>query len=89
MRSVETPFVGGPLDGRVLPVLTGATGQPPRTYEVPVLNDDGTPPTVYVYVRVPVALSRRLGVPRGWQYEYAPEGRPREGLKWPWSRPNR
>ncbi|MFD0446332.1 hypothetical protein [Streptomyces rhizosphaericus] len=87
MRSEETPFVGGPLDGRVLPVLVGLTGQPPKTYEVPVEDEAGEPPTVYVYRRVPAATSR-LGLVRGWAYEYAPEGKPGGGPKWPWSKPN-
>ena len=86
MRSEETPFVGGPLDGRVLPVLVGATGQPPKTYEVPVPDEAGGPPTVYVYRRVPAGATRRLGLIRGWRYEYDPEGRPGSGPKWPWSR---
>ena len=86
MRSEETPFVGGPLDGRVLRVLVGATGQPPKTYEVPVPDEAGGPPTVHVYRRVPAGMSRRLGLIRGWRYEYDPEGRPGSGPKWPWSR---
>ncbi|MEU9503238.1 hypothetical protein [Streptomyces sp. NPDC048196] len=69
MRSENTPFVGGPLDGRVLPVLVGMTGQPPKTYEIPVPNDDGRP-TLHVYRRVP-GPAGRLGLPRGWRYEYA------------------
>lgn len=78
------PFVGGPLDGRELPVLVGATGQPPRTYEVPVPDEDGREPTVYVYRRVP-GPPGRLGLPRGWVYEYDPEAAPGEGRpKWPW-----
>ena len=28
--------MGGPLDGRILPVLVGANGRPPKTYELPV-----------------------------------------------------
>ncbi|GAA0462414.1 hypothetical protein GCM10009544_26100 [Streptomyces stramineus] len=79
--------MGGPLDGRVLPVLLGATGQPPKTYEVPVPGEDGEAPTVLVYRRVQAGATRRLGLPKGWRYEYDPEGRPGGGLKWPWSRP--
>ncbi|MET7905291.1 hypothetical protein [Streptomyces sp. NPDC005336] len=88
MRSEETPFVGGPLDGRVLAVLVGATGAPPKTYEVPVEDEAGGPPTVYVYRRVPAGMSKRLGLIRGWRYEYDPEGTPRSRLKWPWSKPS-
>ncbi|MCP9206373.1 hypothetical protein [Streptomyces cucumeris] len=87
MRSEEMPFVGGPLDGRVLKVLVGATGQPPKHYEVPVEDQAGGAPTVHVYRRVPAGMSKRLGVIRGWRYEYDPEGRARGGLKWPWSKP--
>ncbi|WP_374985844.1 hypothetical protein [Streptomyces fradiae] len=87
MRSENTPFSGGPLDGRVLPVLTGPTGHPPKWYEVPVPNEDGGPPTVYAYRRVPAGYTKRLGLQRGWKYEYEPAGRERHTLKWPWSGP--
>ncbi|MGP4004558.1 hypothetical protein [Streptomyces sp. 8N706] len=88
MRSEETPFVGGPLDGRVLPVLVGIMGHPPKVYEVPVPAPDGGEPTVHIYLRVPAGHSKRLGLQRGWRYAYAPEGRPSSGgLKWPWSKP--
>lgn len=87
VRSEETVFVGGPLDGRVLPVLTGPTGQPPKWYEVPVPDADGGPPTVFAYRRVPAGYTKRLGLQRGWKYEYVPEGRERRTLKWPWSKP--
>lgn len=88
MRSENTPFVGGPLDGRVLPVLVGPTGHPPKWYEVPLPSDDDTPPTVYAYRRVPAGYTRRLGLRSGWKYEYAPDGKERRALKWPWSKPN-
>ncbi|WP_308312415.1 hypothetical protein [Streptomyces sp. ISL-11] len=88
MRSEDTPFEGGPLDGRVLPVLLGATGHPPKTYEVPVPAEDGGAPAVHVYRRVQAATTRRLGLPKGWKYVYDPEGAPGgRGLKWPWTRP--
>ncbi|MFG3307171.1 hypothetical protein [Streptomyces wuyuanensis] len=89
MRSENTPFVGGPLDGRVLPVLVGPTGNPPLWYEVPVPDEDGGPHTVYAYRRVVAGHTKRLGLPRGWRYEYAPDGRERRGLNWPWSKPKR
>lgn len=86
MRSENTPFIGGPLDGRVLPVLVGATGRPPARYEIPVPGDADTPATVHVYRRVP-GPAGRLGLPRGWAYTYDPEARPGEGrVKWPWSK---
>ncbi|OIJ99684.1 hypothetical protein [Streptomyces colonosanans] len=87
MKSQDTPFVGGPLDGRVLPVLLGPTGHPPKTYRVPVPDAAGGPPTVLVYRRVQAGASRRLGLPLGWRYEYDPEGDSGGGLRWPWSKP--
>ncbi|MFI8322001.1 hypothetical protein [Streptomyces sp. NPDC085529] len=87
MRSENTPFRGGPLDGRVLPILLGATGHPPKWYEVPVPAHDGRPPVLYTYRREPAGHTKRLGLQRGWVYEYAPEGRERRELKWPWSKP--
>jgi len=86
VKSQDTPFVGGPLDGRVLPVLLGPTGHPPKTYRVPVPDAAGGPPTVLVYRRVQAGVSRRLGLPLGWRYEYDPEGDSGGGLRWPWSR---
>ncbi|UUU24894.1 hypothetical protein [Streptomyces sp. DSM 40750] len=86
MKSQDTPFVGGPLDGRVLPVLLGITGHPPKTYRIPVPDAAGGPPTVLVY--------RRVDAGRGgfmhqlWKYEYAPDADPGRRLKWPWSKPN-
>jgi len=93
VKSQDTPFVGGPLDGRVLPVLLGMTGHPPKTYRVPVPDAQGGPPTVLVYRRVPAGRSRTLGLVQGWRYEYAAEGekgagKKGGGLKWPWSKPD-
>ncbi|MDT0450930.1 hypothetical protein [Streptomyces hesseae] len=89
MRSEKTPFEGGPLDGRVLDVLLGLNGLPPKKYEVPVpAEEPGAAPTVYVYRREPAAVTRRLGLPKGWKYAYDPEGKPGVELKWPWSRPS-
>ncbi|CAM5504386.1 hypothetical protein GCM10010329_63480 [Streptomyces spiroverticillatus] len=86
MRSEKTPFVGGPLDGQALDVLTGPTGNPPKWYEVPVPSPDG-PPTVYAYERRPAGYSKRLGLQRGWKYVYVPGGREPWSPKWPWSKP--
>lgn len=86
VKSEDTPFFGGPLDGRVLPVLLGPTGHPPKTYRVPVPHPEGGEPTVLVYQRVAAPPSPRLGLHRGWVYEYDPEGDPRGGPKWPWTR---
>jgi hypothetical protein len=88
VKSEDTPFEGGPMDGRVLPVLLGPTGHPPKTYRIPVPDAEGGPPTVLVYRRVPRGHGRRLGMPSGWKYEYDPEGRASSRLKWPWSKPD-
>ncbi|WP_030258766.1 hypothetical protein [Streptomyces violens] len=86
MRSENTPFVGGPLDGRVLPVLVGATGRPPARYEIPVPGEAGAPETVHVYRREP-GPAGRLGLPRGWVYAYDADAEPGAGRpKWPWKR---
>ncbi|MFC4464360.1 hypothetical protein ACFPH6_07240 [Streptomyces xiangluensis] len=87
MKSEDTPFVGGPLDGRVLPVLLGMTGHPPKVYRVPVPDAAGGPPTVLVYRRVPSAQGRKLALHPGWKYEFDPEGDRGGKLKWPWSKP--
>jgi hypothetical protein len=87
VKSEDTPFEGGPMDGRVLPVLLGPTGHPPKIYRIPVPDAAGGPPTVLVYRRVPRGHSRRLGLPRGWKYAYDPEG-PGRGPRWPWSKPD-
>lgn len=87
VKSQDTPFEGGPLDGRVLPVLLGLTGHPPKVYRVPVPDAAGGPPTVLVYRRVQAGRSRRLGLHQGWKYAFDPEGRAPGGPKWPWSGP--
>lgn len=89
MKSQDTAFEGGPLDGRVLPILLGPTGHPPKTYKVPVPDAAGGPPTLLVYRRVPKGPPGKLGLHPGWKYAYDPEGqKPGEGkLRWPWSRP--
>ncbi|MDH6487342.1 hypothetical protein M2157_003341 [Streptomyces sp. SAI-127] len=87
MKSEDTPFEGGPMDGRVLPVLLGPTGRPPKTYRIPVPDAAGGPPTVLVYRLVPRGHSR-MGIQKGWKYAYDPEGKI-GGLKWPWSKPDR
>lgn len=89
MRSENIPFEGGPLDGRILPVLLGATGRPPKRYEVPVPDAAGGPATVLVYRLEAAGHSRRLGLQRGWKYVHDPEGRRDSGPKWPWTRNRR
>ncbi|RDD88474.1 hypothetical protein [Streptomyces parvulus] len=86
MKSEDTPFEGGPMDGRVLPVLVGMTGHPPKTYRIPVPDPDGGPPTVLVYRRVPRGGRGGLGFAR-WKYAYDPEGGRGPGRRWPWSGP--
>ncbi len=66
------------MDGRVLPVLVGMTGHPPKTYRIPVPDPDGGPPTVLVYRRVPRDPHRRIGLAR-WKYAYAPRAPPAPG----------
>ncbi|MEU6554602.1 hypothetical protein ABZ915_30655 [Streptomyces sp. NPDC046915] len=88
VKSQDTPFEGGPMDGRVLPVLLGMTGHPPKTYRIPVPDPHGGPPTVLVYRRVPRAQSRRTGMVRGWKYQYDPDAGPGGRLTWPWSKPH-
>ncbi|WP_217141895.1 hypothetical protein [Streptomyces sp. AC627_RSS907] len=85
MKSEDTPFEGGPMDGRVLPVLVGMTGHPPKTYRIPVPDPAGGPSTVLVYRRVPRERGR-VGVAR-WKYAYDPGGEG-SGRKWPWSKPD-
>ncbi|QQM40834.1 hypothetical protein [Streptomyces liliifuscus] len=87
MKSEDTPFEGGPLDGRVLPVLLGPTGHPPKVYRVPVPDNAGGPPTVLVYRRVQAGTSRRLALHQGWKYEYDPTDTSGGRLRWPWSKP--
>ncbi|GAB3124195.1 hypothetical protein GCM10027160_45330 [Streptomyces calidiresistens] len=88
MRSEPTPFVGGPLDGRVLPVLLGMTGRPPKEYRVPVPGPDGSVSEEHVYRLEARGHTRRLGLVRGWRYVYDPDPAPRQGPRWPWSRPS-
>lgn len=81
MRHEETEFVGGPLDGRVLEVMVGMTGQPPRAYTVPVPGAEGEPTVRYVYHRQ-ASASRRTR----WMFVYDPEGKRPPGPRWPWSK---
>ncbi|MEU9334374.1 hypothetical protein AB0D49_14620 [Streptomyces sp. NPDC048290] len=87
VRSEDTPFEGGPLDGRVLPVLLGMTGHPPKTYRVPVPDPAGGEPTVLCYLRVPRSPGGKVGMRDRWKYVYAPEGKPTGRVRWPWTKP--
>ncbi|MEU6310092.1 hypothetical protein [Streptomyces sp. NPDC047014] len=84
MRSEPTPFEGGPMDGRTLPVLVGPTGHPPKWYEIPVPTPPG-PPTVLLYERVPAGYTKRLGLQKGWKYRHVPSGT-KPPIRWPWSK---
>lgn len=71
VRSADTEFVGGPLDGRVLPILLSPVNSVPKVYRVPVPAygppDDQVPATTLVYRRA------KEYDPKGrwrWRYEY-------------------
>ncbi|MFF4650601.1 hypothetical protein [Streptomyces sp. NPDC001380] len=68
MRSAETEFVGGPLDGRVLPIPVGPFNGVPKTYRVPVPAHLGRPASVLVYHRAKQYDARGRW---RWRYEYA------------------
>ncbi|MEV6105215.1 hypothetical protein AB0M28_10955 [Streptomyces sp. NPDC051940] len=74
------------MDGRTLRVMTGLTGHPPKWYEIPVPDPSGGPPTVYAYAREEAPRGGRLRLVRGWVYVYAPGGRTRQAIRWPWGR---
>ncbi|MGY0018643.1 hypothetical protein [Streptomyces sp. cg35] len=85
MKSEDIPFVGGPLDGRTLPVLVTATGNPPKVYKVPVPGPDGEPGTVLVYVREPVPGTKAVRLQK-WRYAFVPDGKVERAVRWPWSK---
>lgn len=85
MKSEDFPFVGGPLDGRVLPVFVTATGNPPKVYKVPVPDADGGPDTVLVYVREAVAGGKRVRLVAQWRYVFVPDGKVERAVRWPWA----
>ncbi|MER8182712.1 hypothetical protein [Kitasatospora sp. NPDC094015] len=87
MKSKDTAFVGGPLDGRVLPILLNPFHNVGRFYRVPVPAHSGLPATTLVYRRA------KEYDPKGrwrWRYEYDPEGGTGPRGDWtdrlPWSR---
>ncbi|MEV5320715.1 hypothetical protein AB0K92_24230 [Streptomyces sp. NPDC052687] len=87
MKSEDTPFEGGPMDGRTLPVLLGITGHPPKTYRIPVPDPAGGPPAVLIYRRVSLGQGR---LTHRWKYVHDPGGeRERDRPKWPWTKPAR
>ncbi|MBV7697265.1 hypothetical protein [Streptomyces sp. TRM70350] len=86
MKSEDTPFEGGPMDGRVLPVLLGLTGHPPKTYRIPVPDPHGGAPTVLIYRRVSRGKGR---LTHRWKYVHDPAGdQGGDRLRWPWRRPD-
>ncbi|GAA2318595.1 hypothetical protein GCM10010431_44410 [Streptomyces kunmingensis] len=86
VKSEDIPFVGGPLDGRSLPVLVTATGNPPKVYKVPVPDAGGGPDTVLVYVREPVPDGKAVRLVQKWRYAFVPDGKVERSVKWPWSK---
>jgi hypothetical protein len=77
MRHEATEFVGGPMDGRVVEVIVGMTGQPPREYVVEVGGER------HVYHRE-AGVKGESRTP--WVFRYDVEGRPAPRPKWPWTR---
>ncbi|MFE9427976.1 hypothetical protein ACFYNO_34045 [Kitasatospora sp. NPDC006697] len=69
MRSADTEFVGGPLDGRVLPILLSPFNAVPKVYRVPVPAYGNRAAETLVYDRAKVHDAK--GRPR-WRYEYRP-----------------
>ncbi|MFB7663360.1 hypothetical protein ACFC1R_05330 [Kitasatospora sp. NPDC056138] len=67
MRSADTEFVGGPLDGTVLPVALTPLNSVPKVYRVPVPAHGDVPATTLVYRRVELRTAKRR---RYWRYEY-------------------
>ncbi|MFF7631921.1 hypothetical protein ACFZB9_02025 [Kitasatospora sp. NPDC008050] len=70
MRSADTEFIGGPLDGRVLPIYLSPFNAVPKVYKVPVPAHGEEPARTLVYLRAKRYSAK--GRPR-WVYEYAPE----------------
>ncbi|MET8699024.1 hypothetical protein ACFVUH_18135 [Kitasatospora sp. NPDC058032] len=66
MKSADTEFVGGPLDGRILPVPLGPMYGVPKKYTVPVPSHGDTPARTLVYVRA----KQQRGARWYWRYEY-------------------
>ncbi|MED7953528.1 hypothetical protein [Streptomyces sp. BE303] len=66
MKSADTEFVGGPLDGRILPIPLGPMYGVPKKYTVPVPSHGDTPARTLVYVRA----KQQRGTRWYWRYEY-------------------
>ena len=73
VKSAQTEFIGGPLDGRMLPVHLNLVSVVPKVYRVPVPAHGDTPATTLVYVRA----KRHDAKGRArWVYEYSEAGEP-------------
>ncbi|MGN9807098.1 hypothetical protein [Micromonospora sp. L32] len=70
MAAVEAWFLGGPVDGRLMPVEVTADGSPPTVVRLPQTgfyvgsSDLAEPPVEYVYV-----LADRLDDTEVYQYQ--------------------
>ncbi|WP_441246378.1 hypothetical protein [Kitasatospora sp. McL0602] len=67
MRSAETEFIGGPLDGRVLDVLLTPLSNVPKVYRVPVPAHGDVPGVTLVYRRAKEYDAKGRW---RWRYEY-------------------
>ncbi|GAA1969517.1 hypothetical protein [Kitasatospora viridis] len=67
MRSADTEFVGGPLDGRILPILLSTFNSVPKVYRVPVPAHGDRPAETLVYDRAKAYSAK--GRAR-WQYVF-------------------
>lgn len=67
VKSTETPFVGGPLDGRALPVMLTPFHNVPKVYRVPVPAYHDTPAVTLVYRRAKEYDAKGRW---RWRYEY-------------------
>ncbi len=66
MRSADTELVGGPLDGRILPIPLGPFNGVPKTYRVPVPAHGDVPARTLVYTRA----KQHRGARWYWRYEF-------------------
>ncbi|MFD5463157.1 hypothetical protein ACFWIQ_10080 [Kitasatospora sp. NPDC127059] len=66
MKSADTEFVGGPLDGRILPIPLGPMLGVPKKYKVPVPAHGDAAARTLVYVR----SKQTRGLSWFWRYEY-------------------
>ncbi len=84
VKSKDTAFVGGPLDGRELRIPLTVFHNVGKVYRVPVPAYHDVPATTLVYRRAKEYDARGRW---RWRYEYDPDGDTAGGLRWPWSRP--